>query len=68
MEWYIVREIRTGTESRQLESRKETKGFGRDGEDEGVVADYLLVPLGVLATMVINQTSRVDTFMVGSFV
>lgn len=68
MEWYIVRETRTKIGNRQLESRKKTKGFGRDGEDEGVVAYYLLVPLGVLAVVVINQASRVDTFMVGSFV
>lgn len=67
MEWIIVREPRTRTENRQLESRKKTKGFGRDRED-GVVAEYLLVSLGVLATVVINQASRVDTFMVGSFV
>lgn len=68
MERYIVHETRTRTENRQLESQKKTKGFGRDGEDEGVVADYLIVPLGVLATVVINQASKVDTFMVGTFV
>lgn len=64
---YSTRDPNKDGESTVRKSKK-TKGFGRDGEDEGIVADYLIVPLGVLATVVINQASKVDTFMVGSFV